>query len=93
MQPPVQLLHKRPQSFSLGGGDFLGGGAVHTFYVFVCNDRTCKLHSLPAGRNCVGTFLGSLKICLWTDHHTWWGGQMKGTTKKENRVLTIDACG
>ena len=56
MQPPVQLLHKRPQSFSLGRGDFLGGGAVHTFCVFVCNVRTCKLYSLPAGRNCVGTF-------------------------------------
>ena len=27
------------------------------------------------------------------DHHTWWGGQTEGTTKKENRVLTIDACG
>jgi len=29
------------------------------------------------------------------DHYTWWGGQTKGTTKKENRVrtTTIDACG
>ena len=25
--------------------------------------------------------------------HTWWGGQTKGTKKKQNRVLTIDASG
>ena len=39
----------------------------------------------------VRTIFGGQK--LWTDHHTWWGGQTEGTTKKENRVLTIDACG
>ena len=33
------------------------------------------------------------KTCLWTEHHTWWGGQTKGTTKKQNRVITINACG
>jgi len=35
----------------------------------------------------------SQKTCLWTEHHTWRGGQMKGTKKKQNRVLTIHACG
>jgi hypothetical protein len=23
----------------------------------------------------VCTIIGSQKTCLWTDHHTWWGGQ------------------
>ena len=37
----------------------------------------------------VRTIFGGQK--LWMDHHTWWGGQTEGTTKKENRVLT--SCG
>jgi hypothetical protein len=41
----------------------------------------------------VPTIFGGQNICLWMDHRTWWGGQMEGTAKKENRVLTIDACG
>ena len=34
-----------------------------------------------------GTITGGQQICLWTEHHTWWGGQTP------LRVLTIDACG
>ena len=34
-----------------------------------------------------GTIIGGQKICLWMDHHTWWGGQMKGTIKKESANL------
>ena len=33
------------------------------------------------------------KICLWTDHHTWWGGQIPEYELCFVRVLTIDACG
>ena len=33
------------------------------------------------------------KICLWTDHHTWWGGQTPEYELCFVRVLTIDACG
>ena len=33
------------------------------------------------------------KICLCTDHHTWWGGQTPEYELCFVRVLIIDACG
>jgi hypothetical protein len=32
-------------------------------------------------------------LCLWTDHHTWWGGQTPEYELCFVRVLNIDACG
>jgi hypothetical protein len=39
------------------------------------------------------TIIGSQKTCLWTDHHTWWGGQTPEYELCFVRVLNIDACG
>ncbi len=41
----------------------------------------------------VCTIIGSQKTCLWTDHHTWWGGQTPEYELCFVRVLNIDACG
>ena len=41
---------------------------------------------LPLFSEIGSTIIGSQKTCLWTEHQTWWGGQTKGTTKKQNRV-------
>ena len=41
----------------------------------------------------VCTIIGSQKTCLWTDHHTWWGGQTPEYELCFVRVLIIDACG
>jgi hypothetical protein len=33
-----------------------------------------------------------LGVGVWTDYHAWWGGQTKGTTRKENMVRTNYRC-
>jgi hypothetical protein len=38
-------------------------------------------------------FLEAKSVCLWTDHHTWWGGQTPEYLLCFVRVLTIDVCG
>ena len=78
---PEQLLQKRPQSFSWGS-NYLGGQDC---------DRPQSFRGMIRVRSTYDFWRPKNTPRLWTDHHTWWGGQTEGTTKKENRVLTIYA--
>ena len=93
-QRPEQLLQKRHQSFAFGPR-FRACGTCDEQKLFYQSSRYVSVTNKNNFIRVRGTydFWRPNILCLWTDHHTWWGGQTPEYELCFVRVLNINACG
>jgi hypothetical protein len=90
--PPRRIHPPRPSPVSPGGGGTRGGGGDDDYDDMGCCTGGGWTSATPTPKapmrwrgvvidKLIPSLFSGQKTCLWTEHHTWWGGQTKGTIK------------